>query len=151
MMKVLVAMDCSECSLAAVRAVMGQFRPGHVEFYLLHVIDPMMYVPLSEGAVHDSKRVEALREVNFARAHDLVTRGTRLLVDAGHPVQSAITEGEPRTTIVAYAKHIQADVIVVGSHGRRGLRRLLLGSVSEYVARHAPCTVQIIRRLSRAA
>lgn len=147
MMKVVVAVDPSECSIVAIRAVAEQFRPGDVELHLLHVIDPRTYVPLAEGAVHDSNRVEALHKASTQQARDLIASGTKLLADAGYRVKTSIREGDPRTTIIAYAKHVKAGMIVVGSHSRHGLQRLLLGSVAEYVVRHAPCTVEIARCL----
>lgn len=151
MMRILVAVDCSEFSIAAVQAVLRQFRPEDAELFLLHVVDPKAYVPLYEGAVHDARRAETLLEANCKEAEELINRGTNLLTDCGYRVTTSIGEGEPRSTIVAYARHIKADMIVVGSHGRRGLRRLLLGSVSEYVLSHAPCTVEIVRTLPTAA
>lgn len=151
MMRVLVAVDCSEFSIAAVRAVLRQFHPDKVELYLLHVVDPKTHVPLAEGAVHDPKRTEALLKQSCREAQELITKGENLLRDSGYRVLTRIGEGDPRTTIVAYAKHIKADMIFVGSHGRRGFQRLLLGSVSEYVVSHAPCTVEIVRQLAGAA
>lgn len=151
MMRVLVAVDCSEFSIAAVRAVLRQFSPDMVEVHLLHVVDPSMYVPLAEGAVHDSKRTGTLLDRTCREAKEVITRGKSVLVDSGYRVTTRIGEGEPRSTIVAYAKHIKADMIIVGSHGRRGLRRLVLGSVSEYVLSHAPCTVEIVRQFPSAA
>lgn len=145
MIKVLVAVDRSEFWSVAVQAVARQFRPDRVEVQLLHVLDPRTYVPLYEGAVHDSRRVEVLVDSSLRQAHELVERAAKLLLDSGYRVTTAIEEGEPKTTIVAYAKQIKADMIVVSSHSRHGLRRLLLGSVAEYVARHAPCTVEIAR------
>ena len=57
-------------------------------------------------------------------------------------VSAVVEEGDPKTRIIDHAAHWQADVIVLGSHGRKGLDRFLLGSVSEAVARHAPCSVE---------
>ena len=151
MIKALVAVDCSEFSIAAVEAVLKQFPPHKVDLHLFHVVDPSMYVPLSEGAVHDPKRTEALLKASCGQAQDLINRVMDMLLKSGHRVTSAIGEGDPKTTIVAYAKHINVDMIIMGSPGRRGLRRFVLGSVSEYVLSHARCTVEIVRRLSLAA
>jgi nucleotide-binding universal stress UspA family protein len=151
MTKVLLAIETSDFSSAAVEAVRRQFRSDQAEVHLLHVIDPLIYLPLYEGAMRDFDRVEALRNANREQAKELVERTARLLRDAGYQVTATVEEGEPRTTIIDYAGRIGAELIVVGSHGRRGLPRLLLGSVSEYVARHAPCSVEIVRELPRAA
>jgi nucleotide-binding universal stress UspA family protein len=52
--------------------------------------------------------------------------------------------GDVATTICHIAEEVPADVIIVGSHGRTGLKRMLLGSVSEHVVRHAPCPVLVV-------
>ncbi len=62
----------------------------------------------------------------------------------GH-IETAIEIGSPSKTIVTYADRIDADTIVIGSHGRTGLSRVLLGSVAESVVRRAPCPVVIVR------
>ena len=56
-----------------------------------------------------------------------------------------VWEGEPGEAIVAAAESEKADLIVVGSHGRSGVSRFLIGSVSDYVVRHAPCPVMVVR------
>ena len=151
MTKVLLAIESSGFSEAAVDAVRGQFRPDQAEIHLLHVIDPIVYLPLYDGAIRDFDRIDALRQENRKQAQALVDGTAKALREAGYRVTTAVEEGEPRTTIIDSAERAKADLIVVGSHGRRGLPRLLLGSVSEYVARHAPCSVEIIRQLPRAA
>jgi nucleotide-binding universal stress UspA family protein len=57
-------------------------------------------------------------------------------------------EDEIRGAILDFAKDWKADLIVVGSHGRRGLTRFMLGSVAESIARHAHCSVWIVRKSS---
>jgi nucleotide-binding universal stress UspA family protein len=61
------------------------------------------------------------------------------------PTTAHVAVGSPGTEIVELAEKLGADVVVVGCEGKDGLRRLLLGSVSEYVARHAPCSVLVAR------
>jgi nucleotide-binding universal stress UspA family protein len=60
-------------------------------------------------------------------------------------IDKRIEVGKPEQTICDVAREVGADVIVVGSHGRTGLGRLLIGSVSEHVVRHAPCPVLVVR------
>jgi nucleotide-binding universal stress UspA family protein len=78
-------------------------------------------------------------------ARELVERIAKELRGAGFKVDTAITVGDVRETIIDSAAEWHADLIVVGSHGQRGLKRLLLGSVAEFVARHAPCSVEVVR------
>jgi nucleotide-binding universal stress UspA family protein len=60
-------------------------------------------------------------------------------------VHALVEKGDPRAVIVDHAARWNADLIVLGSHGFKGLDRLLIGSVSEAVLRHAPCSVEIVR------
>jgi nucleotide-binding universal stress UspA family protein len=57
----------------------------------------------------------------------------------------AVRQGDPRTVIIDEAKAWSADLIVVGSHGYTGIKRLLLGSVAQSVVSHAPCSVEVVR------
>jgi nucleotide-binding universal stress UspA family protein len=69
---------------------------------------------------------------------------------AGRPVDSTVVPGSPADEIVRFARERAIDVVVLGTHGRQGLARLLLGSVAERVAREAPCPVILIRRRAAA-
>jgi nucleotide-binding universal stress UspA family protein len=64
--------------------------------------------------------------------------------DAGVPISSRLVEGYPDEGVLREAKEWQADLIVIGSHGRRGLSHVLLGSVAEKVIRHASCPVLVV-------
>ncbi len=151
MTTVLLALDSSDFSASAVAAVRRQFRPDQARIHLLHVIDPMIYLPLYQTPVRDLERIDVLRTENRKQAEEFVGQVANELRHAGFEVTISIEEGEPRTAIVDAAANLRADLIVLGSHGRRGLSRLLLGSVSEFVARHASCSVEIVRPLPRAA
>lgn len=150
MTKILLALENSDFSTAAVEAVRRQFPPERTEIQLLHVTDPLIYLPLYDGAMRDVERIELVRGEHVKEAQNLLEQTAKQLRGDGYRVDTAIEEGEPRTTIVDYAGRVKADLIVMGSHGRRGLPRLLLGSVSEYVARHASCSVEIVRPQSQA-
>ncbi len=151
MTQVLLALDSSDFSTKAIAAVRRQFRPDQARIHLLHVIDPMTYLPLYQTPVRDIERIDALRAENRKQAEEFVGQAATELRKAGFEVTLSIEEGEPRTTIIDAAANLHADLIVLGSHGRRGLSRLLLGSVSEFVARHASCSVEIVRPVPRAA
>ena len=75
----------------------------------------------------------------------LVSQVADTLRSAGFTVKTVIEEGSAKAIIVDFAAQWPADLIVVGSHGRKGFDRFLLGSVSQAVARHALCSVQIVR------
>jgi nucleotide-binding universal stress UspA family protein len=65
--------------------------------------------------------------------------------EPGIPIEHRLEHGEPAAVILAVAKQIGADLIVIGTHGRTGLRRLLMGSVAEQVVRKAPCPVLTVK------
>ena len=142
-MRVLLAIDDSRCSEAATRTVVQQMRPDHAEVCVLHVVEPGWLV--LDYELGEVRQIEASREEGLKRAKELVERIKPLVTEAGFIVTTAIEGGDPRFAIVDYAARWKADLLVVGSHGRKGLGRLLIGSVAEFVARHAHCSVMIVR------
>jgi nucleotide-binding universal stress UspA family protein len=78
-------------------------------------------------------------------AYDLVERVAKELRSAEFTTDTAVETGDVRESIIDAAAAWHADLIVVGSHGQSGLRLFLLGSVAEFVARHATCSVEIVR------
>ena len=64
---------------------------------------------------------------------------------AGIVADYVIYEGFAEECILDYAKRQEADIIIMGSHGRRGLKRMILGSVAEHVIRRAPCPVLVVK------
>ncbi|HEX7495505.1 MAG TPA: universal stress protein, partial [Candidatus Limnocylindrales bacterium] len=81
------------------------------------------------------------RDSLTAKAQAIVQRAKAAGVDATF----LVWEGEAGDAIVAAADAENADLIVVGSHGRSGVSRFLIGSVSDYVVRHAHCPVMVVR------
>jgi nucleotide-binding universal stress UspA family protein len=141
--KVLLAVDDSESSKAAVQMVMEQLPPEKTEVRLLHVVKPFLLLPYS--LVGRIEEIEAAERDAVEQGEKIVGHAEQLLTKAGFKVNSVVRKGEPRAVIVDYAAHWKAEVIFVGSHGRKGLDRLLIGSVSEAVLRHAHCSVEIVR------
>jgi nucleotide-binding universal stress UspA family protein len=90
--------------------------------------------------------VEQLLEEHTKAAQEYIDAVERVIRDAGLATERAVLVDNPKSAILDEAKEWEADLIVVGSHGRRGLDRLLLGSVSEAVAMHAHCSVDVIRQ-----
>jgi universal stress protein A len=75
----------------------------------------------------------------------------RRVQEAGLPGDSAIVEGAPFQMIIDTAKDNEADLIVMGTHGRTGLTHVLMGSVAERVVRMAPCPVLVTRGTTEAS
>ncbi|HEX7315467.1 MAG TPA: universal stress protein [Pyrinomonadaceae bacterium] len=131
--RVLLATDGSETSAAAARALAKQPWPEGSEFRVVSVEEPWA-LTLS--------RVSNLEAVGGAE---------RVLASAGLNATGAVLSGNAKEAILDEARKWAADLIVVGSHGRRGFRRLLLGSVSEAVAMNAHCSVVVVRGPARAS
>lgn len=144
-MKILLAVDDSRFSQAAIQSVLQTARPQETEVRVLHVLEPIL--PPPEAQTWSPHRIYAeMMEQRRKDAAVLVKRGVESLKAAGFTLCSyALEDGIPKVIIVDEAKRWGADLIVLGSHGRTGLDRFLLGSVSEAVARHAACSVEIVR------
>lgn len=147
-MRILLAVDDSPCSRAAVDSVIAQFRPENCVVRVLHVDEWPKGLPASlaftEGA-EIAGSVLAAHEEMRQRANELVDDAKRRLSAADFRVTTEIRAGDARRAILDCATEWQPDLIVLGSHGRRGVDRFLLGSVSENVVRHATCSVDVIR------
>jgi nucleotide-binding universal stress UspA family protein len=142
-MKILLAIDDSKFSEAAVRVVIAQNRPQGTEVRVVHAVEPIESF-YTQVTGYPSNLAE-LQKGRLKQARELVARVAEQLRAEGFKVEEFVYEGTARLEIVDSAAEWHADLLVVGSHGRKGLDRFLIGSVSEYVARHAPCSVEIIR------
>jgi nucleotide-binding universal stress UspA family protein len=136
-MKVLLAIDDSKYSEAAMQAVIAQCQRQGTQVKVLNVVDLAIPIPTSYAAV--------FREESLKHGQGVVHRAEQALKKAGFTVQTEVEEGDPKSKILDQAAHWKAELIVMGSHGRKGLDRFLMGSVAEGVVRHAPCSVQIVR------
>jgi len=145
-MTILLAIDDSEFSEAALRAVAAQ-GPKDTKVWVLHVLEPPSTVLGREMGGYEPE-FEALWKTRREQAKALVAKAAERLRDSGLNATPILKEGDPKSSIIDLATEWRADLIVLGSHGRKGLNRFLLGSVSEAVARHASCSVEIVR-LSR--
>jgi nucleotide-binding universal stress UspA family protein len=147
-LNVLVAVDGSQGSDNAVDAVVQQFAPDRTELRVVHADQWNSGLPASLAFGEGATAVDDLLAYRDERKHQaqaLVTQSIERISAAGFRVTSLVLEGDPRHVIVDEARAWPADLIVLGSHGRTGLTRLLLGSVSDSVSRHASCSVQIVR------
>lgn len=144
-LKVLLATDGSECSMVAVRSVVQRPWPAAAEFRVLSIVEPS--APLLPPPYLSPHKMEELRGKDMLRSQQVVSSAESILSAAGIESTStvAVPAATPKELILSEAAEWGASLIVVGSHGRRGVNRLLLGSVSEAVALHAKCSVEIVR------
>lgn len=134
-MKVLIAIDSSEASEAVIQEMIARRWPAGSSALVVNTIDFTYAYSLTPEVM------DALQE----GAKILVSRAAGKLKAAGIDAQAIVLAGNPRAAIVEQAVEWKADHIVLGAHGTGALQRLLLGSVSLGVLRHAPCSVEIVR------
>ncbi|MBA3858328.1 MAG: universal stress protein [Cyanobacteria bacterium PR.3.49] len=145
-MNILVAIDDSSFSDAAVDSVSERSWPEGSRFKLLSVVEPFHPEYAGWHTNYMPVAVEAQKELVEA-AKSLVNERVKKLTEVfgSQSVTAEVREGYVTDTILEAAKDWPADLIVVGSHGRTGITRLLLGSVSEAVVSQAPCSVEIVK------
>jgi nucleotide-binding universal stress UspA family protein len=146
--KILLPLDGAPCSTSAIDAVMNQFRSANTEVRLLHVVEwPKaipMHLALGEGPTAGADLL-ASRDRAFREGEGLLARAAARLKEAGFNTSQTVVPGEARDSIIAAADDWHPDLIVIGSHGWKGLDRFMLGSVSDAVVRRAPCSVEVVR------
>jgi nucleotide-binding universal stress UspA family protein len=147
-MRILLAIDDSSCSEAAVNTLLAQFAPVGTDVRVIHVDEWPKGLPVSAAFAEGPEAARAICSAHDEarrRGRELVARAVQRLGGAGFRATSEVREGDARREILDCAADWQPDIIVLGSHGRRGLNRLLLGSVSDAVVRHADCSVLVVR------
>jgi nucleotide-binding universal stress UspA family protein len=143
-MKILLPVDGSGPSAAAIEEVEQRPWPRPSTVRVLSVIQP--YTPPATEFVLAGATLQQIRERQVTEAEQLTKHAGERLSASGLSIETAVREGDPRTAIVDEADEWKADLIVVGSHGRTGLDRLVMGSVAQSVVAHAHCSVEVVRR-----
>ena len=144
-MRILLPVDDSPYSQEAVRSLVAEFQTRGAEVRVLHVIEPVRAY-LTAGMVPeiaiDNAQIEAER---LKQSTALVASTAQKLRNAGFATTEAVERGDPKSVILDHAEKWPADLIILGCHGLKGMSRFLMGSVSDAVARHAACSVQVAR------
>lgn len=134
--QIVVPIDFSDSSLEAVEVALS-LAESPADVRVLYVLpnhmasEPGLVWNILDEATQREKSMSALRE--------------RLSDAKYHGVKLAVAFGDPGSEIVELADQVSADLIVISSHGRTGIPRLLIGSVAERVTRHASCPVLVLR------
>lgn len=141
-MKVLLAISDRLFGDAILSFAASHNLSGPSEFKIVSVISPVAIQPGK-----NLKEKEAYHASEKRHAEMLVSQG-RAALSKQRPeavVSCEVLEGHTARELLTFAQTWPADMIVMGSHGRQGFERAILGSVSFYVASHAPCSVSIVR------
>lgn len=141
---ILLPTDFSECANYALSYAASFARSANASIICVHVIEPVvptvgytgMAEPLPIADISDQLEGSAERELpKIAEAEEC----------AGLNVEEVIAHGDAASEIVRVARERGVDLIVIASHGRTGLGRMLFGSTAESVVRHAPCPVLVVK------
>ena len=144
-MRVLVPTDGSEHAEAALRFVASQPWPKGSEFQVIS--SPEYPVLVGEYPYYAPEQLAELTRCSRVEAGKAAKSGGEMLAAAGLRTTCEVSESKDTTahSILENAEEWKADLIVLGSHGRRGFDRLIMGSVSETVALQAKCSVAVVR------
>ena len=140
--KIVVGTDFSECSYPALHEAARVARREGGTVFLAHVIDPL---PYAGPGIDSILGTETLREglEEYGKQHLEELRNTHF--EGVAVEQHLIWSPAAAQAIADLAERVDADLVVVGTHGRTGMKRLMMGSVAEKIARVAPCSVLIVR------
>ena len=148
-MRIVLAVDGSGCSDAAVDEVARRPWPADSQVRIISVME--LPAPLtSEPWVPSVEYLKEAESAERAQAEKTLSAAAAKLHEGKGSSQLGITTevltGSPKRVIVEEAEKWGADLIIVGSHGYRSWERMLLGSISQAVALHAECSVEIVRK-----
>jgi nucleotide-binding universal stress UspA family protein len=144
--KILAAVDGSRASAKGLREAIRLAKAGHTRLAILHVVDEYPAFAALDGMMAGAPGadlVPALRE----GGKKVLAKAAAAARKAGVPAKPVLREGlgPAAYPIVREAKKLGADLIVLGTHGRRGVRRLVMGSDAEQVVRTSPVPVLLVR------
>lgn len=142
--KILLATDGSESARKAADTAIELSRLSGAKIYAVSVIDRSVYSSAPEDLEWEEEMYDRFREL----AEEAVSYVEKTAKDAGLEVEPVLLEGHPADEIVNFAEKNGMDLIIVGSLGKRGIERFLIGSVSEKVFRNAKVPVLVVRSKS---
>jgi len=138
--KILIPTDGSDYSVRAAEYGISIAKMLSAQILVVYVIDDVVINQISKATERDSAELElkeaGQRYVNYVLG---------LAEKAGVKASSLLTKGRPYEQIVRLAKESNIHLIVMGTYGRRGTERVLIGSVAERVIEYAPCPVLVIK------
>ena len=142
-MKVLIGVDDSPFSKAAIEYVKGGAWSAGSEFVVVSACPPIWIGPGEMASPGPSAEMNKQQEQYH---EETAQAAAKTLSDAGLKAVGRMELGDPRSILVEGARREKADLLVIGSHGRSGVARLLLGSVASHVVGHAPCSVLVVKK-----
>jgi nucleotide-binding universal stress UspA family protein len=147
-MKILIGLDASNHSERALDFVTRMRWPAGSRVIVLSVLQPVASTVAGayEPTVIPQENLEGMRQ----QLEELVARAEGKMREAGFATEGRVLAGDPRQSLIEVAQRERADLIVVGSHGRSGIAKMMLGSVSSHIVTHAHCSVLVVKQTGRA-
>ena len=140
-MRILLAVDGSRYSADVMDAVLARFWPEAGIVRVLSAVEPEQII---ESGAPDSSG--AARQTPVKATEELVEWVADSLSSHGFQAETVVKPGDPREVIVNEAANWPADLILVGAYGHSGVRNWQIGSVADSVAKHARCSVEVVRK-----
>ncbi|MCX6693360.1 MAG: universal stress protein [Methanomicrobiales archaeon] len=137
---ILVAIDGSKVSERALQAAIEEARIRHAHLHVIYIIETGLFSSLPMDNTWEVMCSLLEKEGKMA-----LSKANSAAVEAGVKLETAIRQGHAGSEIVRYASEANADLVVVGSHGRSDVDRLLLGSVSSFVVGNCKAAVLVVR------
>ena len=134
---ILCPIDFSDASRKAVRYAHEFAVTTRAQIFLLNVVDIPIESILNNVQLDEDLEKSALENLDVVK-NELLSEGLR--------VESAVKIGDPAEVIIDHAAKLDVNLIIMGSHGKKGLSRLIMGSVAEMVLRNADCPVLIVKK-----
>jgi nucleotide-binding universal stress UspA family protein len=141
--KILVPIDGSETSTLGLNEAIRLAKNQGGRIRLIHIVNELIVV-LPEAYVNIERVIDELR----ARGKAILDSSEATVRSGGVEVDTTLVEAmgnQAGDKIIQQAKEWGADLIVCGTHGRRGIRRLVMGSDAEYIVRHTPVPILLVR------
>jgi nucleotide-binding universal stress UspA family protein len=142
--RIFVPVDGSSASNAGLKEALKLAKDQHAKLRLLHIVDELVVFNTPEAGFNIQSVVESMKR----SGQQLVKRAVKLAASRGVKAESALIESagvRVADVITRQAKRWRADLIVMGTHGRRGVNRMLMGSDAELVVRNAGVPVLLVR------
>jgi nucleotide-binding universal stress UspA family protein len=146
--RILVPVDGSPTSTAGLNEALRLAKNQKARVRLVHIVDERMIFSTAEAGLNIEPVIEALK----SGGKRLLARAAKLAASRGVRAETELLENaasQVADVLIARARRWRADLIVMGTHGRRGVNRLVLGSDAELVVRNSPVPVLLVRSARR--
>ncbi len=143
--KVLVAIDGSGLSQLVIDSLLAQVGPGETEVLVLQVLEPLIISVPPQTAPGYAPEMAARNKERVGSAKKTLADAADILRKAGFKVETRVVESEIKEGILTVAAEWGANLIVVTSHGRKGVAKFLHRSVAQAIVHRAPCSVLVVK------